>query len=617
MPEKPKPKLKLKQGSANQSSPNPSAQPASADLASAMTSYDQDVPLMFQSQIDGRGKIQYAGDPNPASNWVEQWISVCPPVPEQPDGEVAAWKRQRQNPTVELPNFGGNVNIQKYQFSWRFVTNSGQDGGLIRPVIGAKGLPFFPGSSMKGAFSRACETEEDRKRYCGGEEVNAQGEKSTVPGKLRFHGGYPVNMESWAKCNRLVDVVHGQQPFQVIDSGANHTANVQISLYQPKYKFGISSNVIPENDPEWQKIWSIWERALAGGLGSRVSAGYGYVEEIDSQAKKILSVHLSGEGLTSQLLNRTPEFRPNMFKAALRGHTLRILAGITDEATTRLITNQLWGGIEGRSIVGRVGIKFLADAKNLSFGKHTYRPQSRPVSMSTYSLEDGCLDLLQVKPISPELKQFLKYLVRFSCLMGGFGKSWRRIHHGLFHKDYFRNGDKPMIGCHWEVLEESNKLWVLTNNIKQITSFLDKTRESAITWLQSEEHPITEYVQTWREVWHPNKVQVWGRLKKKNDDDPLSEAVKWFHRNYYAQQSIKGSELTGWSARRGVDSQVGRIWHRMYPHYVKTRSGELVKLKDEYIELLTIFPDESALSQNFLEFLANRSSFDLLWGDEL
>jgi len=615
MPEKPKPKPKPKQGSANQPLQSPSAQAATPNMNTtpALSSYANEVPLMFQAQIDNRGKIQYAGDPKPASKWVDQWLRDWD---EQPDDKVAVWKKQRQNPSVELPKFGNYVNIREYQFSWRFVTNSGQDGGLIRPVIGAKGLPFFPGSSMKGAFSRACETEEDRKRYCGGEEVNAQGKKSPVLGKLRFHGGYPVDMESWAKRDRLVDVVHSQQSFQVIDSGENHTANVQISLYRPRYKFGISSRTIPNNDPEWAKIWDIWEQALGRGLGSRVSAGYGYVEGIHSQARKILSVHLKAKGLTSQLLNRTAEFRPNMFKAALRGHTLRILAGITDEATARLMTNQLWGGIEGGAIVGRVGINFLVDDEDLILGRHTYRPQRKPVSMSTYNLEDGRLDLLQVKSVSPELKEFLKNLVQFACLMGGFGKSWRRIHHGMFNKSYISRGDKPMIGCHWEILPMSEKLWVTTNNIKQITSFLDKTRDNAFAWLASENQPMAEYVQTWREVWHPNKVQVWGRLKQRNDGTPLSEAIQWFHGSYDAQQSIKGSELTGWSARRGVDSQVGRIWHRMYPHYVKNRAGKLIQIPDEYIELLIIFPDESDLSKNFLRFLGRHSSFERLWGSE-
>lgn len=581
-----------------------------------MTEADH-VPLMFQAQIPDRGKIQYAGNPEPASTWIDQWLKGCPSVPQQTDEDVPIWKSQKATPAVALPKFGSNVYIREYQFAWRFVTNSGQDEGVIRPVIGAKGLPFFPGSSMKGAFNRACETEADRKRYCGGEEIDAQGEKSTVPGKLRFHGGYPVDMESWAKHNRLVDVVHGQQPFQVFDSGENHSANVQISLYKPHYKFGISSDVIPSNDPEWERIWGIWERAIADGLGSRVSAGYGYVEESEPRNRIILSAHLCGQGLTSQLLNRTPEFRPNMFKATLRGHTLRILAGITDEATAKLLTNQLWGGIDGGAVVGQVGINFVVDYENLVIGTHTYRPGKHPVRMSTFNLESGRMDFLRVKSISPELKKFLTYLVRFSCLLGGFGKSWRRIHHHIFHKSYLSRGDKPMIGCHWELLKESEKLWVRTNNITLITKFLDRIRQSAIAWLESEGHTASGYVQTWREVWHPDKVQVWGRLKKRSEDTPVSEAVQWFHGNYYAQQSIKGSELTGWAARRGADSQVGRIWHRMYPHYVKNKAGNLIQRKDEYVELLTIFHDESESTQQFLEFLSNQSSFDLLWGHEI
>jgi CRISPR-associated protein Cmr6 len=462
---------------------------------------------------------------------------------------------------------------------------------------------------MKGAFSRACETEEDRKRYCGGEKLNAQGEKSTIPGKLRFHGGYPVDMESWAKRDRLVDVVHGQQPFQVINSNENHSAHVQISLYQPKYKFGISSDVIPNNDPEWEKIWEIWERALADGLGSRVSAGYGYVEEVEPQKRIILSVHLSGKGLTSQLLNRTPEFRPNMFKAALRGHTLRILAGITDEKTANLLTNQLWGGIDGGAIVGKVGVGFSVEDRNLRFGTHTYQPQNNYVSMSTYDLKNGRLDLLQVQEISPELKKFLRYLECFTFLLGGFGKSWRRVDHRLFYAEYFENGDKPMIGCHWEILPASEKLYVTTNNLTlgNVTTFLNDTQQQASEWLRSEGYELNDYVRNWRETWHPDKVQVWGRLANNRTD---SYAVRWFHDT----QTLKGSTLAGSSTLAGRRlGQIGRIWHRMYPRYRKTNDSRLVRYRDEYIELLTLFPDDSARTQRFLEFLGN-SEFKQLWG---
>ncbi|NET59591.1 MAG: hypothetical protein F6K47_26615 [Symploca sp. SIO2E6] len=580
------------------------------------------VPLMFQAQIPERGKIQYAGNVEPASNWIDQWLDGCPPAPKAADDKIPLWKQKRVGPKVKLPEFGAHVQTQAYQIRWRLITNSGQDEDVIRPVIGAKGLPFFPGSSMKGAFNRACRTDAEGLRYCGGEEKTDQGETKTVPGILRFHGGYPIDMASWAKRDRLVDVVHGQQPYQVMDNRASHTANVQISLYQPRFKFGISSTEQLSQE-EWQKIWSIWENAIAFGLGSRVSAGYGYVDKVNpddsitpiNAERTILSAYLSGQGLTAQLLNKKGEFRPNMFKAVLRGHTLRLLAGITNQTVAQTLTQTIWGGINQEATVGKVGIAFTADEDELQLGEHTYRPKSRPFSMPTYNLEVGKLELLRVGDISKDQKKFLGYLLRFSMLLGGFGKSWRRVHHKLFYPNYFQRGDKPMIGCHWEFLPESEKLWVINNasSLSTIALFLQKTQETAIAWLQSEGYQPNGYVQDWRETWHPQKVQVWGHIAQDKRD---SQAVEWFHGNYFAQQSIKNSELTGWAAKRGFDSQVGRIWHRMYPRYVKNKSGKLIRLRDEYIELLTIFPDDSEDTKQFLDFLASKSKFNLLWGGQ-
>lgn len=579
------------------------------------------VPLMFQAQIPERGKIQYAGNVEPATQWINQWLKGCPPAPEIVDDNIPVWKRKQVGPTVKLPEFGVKVETQLYQIRWRLIINSGQDEDVIRPVIGAKGLPFFPGSSMKGAFRRACKKAEQT-RYCGIEEETDEGKK-TVPGILRFHGGYPVDMLSWAKRDRLVDVVHGQQSYQVIKNSANHTANVQISLYQPTFKFGISSKESLSKQ-EWNKIWEIWERALANGIGSRVSAGYGYVNKvssdssiipIESSERVLLSAYLSGQGLNAQLLNKTGEFRPNMFKAVLRGHTLRLLAGITNETVAKALTQRIWGGIDGEATVGKIGILFTVNDGDLQPGEHIYRPRNRPCSMPTYNLEIGKLDLLKVGDISQELKKFLRYLLRFSMLIGGFGKSWRRIHHQLFYPSYFQKGDKPMIGCHWEFLPESENLWILNNvsSLSTITQFLQKTQESAITWLKSEGYESSGYIKDWRETWHPNNAQVWGRIAQDQAD---SQAVQWFHGNYFAQQSIKNSELTGWAAKKGFDSQVGRIWHRMYPRYVKNKAGKLIRFRDEYIELLTIFFDESEKTQQFLSFLDGQSQFNLLWGNQ-
>jgi CRISPR-associated protein Cmr6 len=58
---------------------------------------------------------------------------------------------------------------------------------------------------------------------------------------------------------------------------------------------------------------------------------------------------------------------------------------------------------------------------------------------------------------------------------------------------------------------------------------------------------------------------------------------------------------------------IGRVYHRMYPHHIKTSEGEIKRRGREYIELLTIFPDRSTSTQEFLAFLPN-SGFTKVWG---
>lgn len=616
MPEKPI--LRSKQRSTNQTSQKPSTQmkPTKADAgtSAALSSYAKDIPLIFQAQTQDpdRGNIQYIGDREDKAQpkyetWVEEWLAGCPSQPQAIPKQNPALQRPPTKATVKLPSFGANVKTWEYQISWRIVTNGGQDGDLIRPVIGAKGIPFFPGSSMKGAFRNAC-PEEKRLWYCGGEVIDAAGNKRTRPGILRFHGGYPVGMD-WAQAHRLVDIAHGQQPYQVMrskkDKGEN--ANVQISLYQPKFKFGISCPKISLDSPEWDEIKDIWEKALGYGIGSRVSAGYGYVKDVKPvSARVLMSVHLDGQGVMSQLLLRdpaskdgfkTPEFRPNMFKAALRGHTLRLLGGLTNETLAKSLTQIIWGGIpekgeEGNAIVGRIGIDFSVEGNLNDKGKHKYtNDRDKPVEMPTYILKDGCLSLIGHGEVNPDLNTFLRSLIKFSILLGGFGKSWRRIDHQKFHSSYFKNNDKPMIGCHWELTAESQDFLIIPNrDLGDITRFIEEIREQAIAWIQTEiSNYQPGYVRNWREAWHPDKVQVWGRIAQNGQ----SKAVKWFHDTQY----LKNSELAG---RMG---KIGRMWHRMYPS------------ENGFIELLTIFPDTSVETQKFLEFLASSASdFSLLWG---
>jgi len=223
-----------------------------------------EVPLMFQAQISGRGQIQYIQQPEQSERWVNEWKEAI---------------------DHNLPQFSHEVKNKEYKITWRFLSNSGQDDDFIRPVIAANGFPYYPGASMKGAFLRHC-TREQKIRYCGCEINN-----ETQPGILRFHGAFPKD-HSW-KEKPLIDVVHPQQDWQIKNSNS-HSAFLQISLYQPTLVFGISST-IELDDSEWETIWSIWDKAIERGIGSRVSAGYG--QPIKHSETKLITVNLQGKGL--------------------------------------------------------------------------------------------------------------------------------------------------------------------------------------------------------------------------------------------------------------------------------------------------------------------------------
>ncbi|MEI6428765.1 MAG: RAMP superfamily CRISPR-associated protein [Pseudanabaena sp. ELA607] len=565
------------------------------------------VPLAFQAQIPERGKIQYAGAEQTSTKWLNEWLGGCPPVPEPEDSSIPAWKRRAVKPTAgtRLPQFSKTVKTWEYTISWRMVTNGGQDDGVIRPVIGARGLPYFPGSSMKGAFRHACPPELVLE-LCG-DEVIENGQKTTKPGILRFHGGYPTSM-SWGDKTRLVDLVHQQQSRQVGWSDKETSANVLISLFQPTFKFGISSSVIPSGDPRWDKIKEIWEKALSYGLGSRVSAGYGYVDGVASTDRTIWSVSLKGQGLTAKLLNNTAEFRPNMFKATLRGHTLRILAGlISDEKTVKRLNARIWGDTDSyqvndrHPVVGLAGVRFSCAKTDLDLD--TFRYNNNNVRMHIYDLEKGKLEVLRAtnQEISPQLSEFLKYILRFSLVVGGFGKSWRRTDHRLFYPSYL-NGSKPMIGCHWEVLPRSvdDFDFVLTTNnddLRSFRMFFNKVRQTAIDWLATQDIQPQGYINSWREVWHQDKVQVWGRIASSND----CQAVQWYHHTNRMKNTSLGGEVAG-----GV-RKISRSCHRMYPRIFKS-DGKLRRRNTEYIEVLTLFPDRSEDAQRFLKFIAQQQN---------
>ncbi|MBF2049021.1 MAG: hypothetical protein IGS54_16940 [Elainella sp. C42_A2020_010] len=648
-PERPKPRHDQHPVQKNQGKPQKTGKGKDKEPLDPRLGDAADVPVMFRAQIEqAHGSLQFAGKVKDSSgkesredvakNWVEEWLEpwqVAKPSTQQAELaknqlSVALQRFKPSEPDYQLkmPTWTRDVGVWIYQLSWRLVTNSGQEPDLIRPVLGAKGVPYYPGSSMKGAFAQACGKDEigNQKRllYCGGE-TEENGVSKLQPGLLRFHGGYPVDA-TWADERTLVDVIHPQQSRQVEQEEATG-AKKQISLYKTAICFRISSTKPDEID--WEEVRVIWEKALASGLGGRTSAAYGQVAyRIEGKTKiplstvkqPLLSVYLSGQGITSTLLNRKPEFRPNMFKAALRGHTLRLFAGVTDGKNAKRATASLWGDTDKEvvgkgAIVGQLGIQFLLEpgVSQLSHPKHSYR------ETDLYRLTDGRLDLYcqAVKESLPEseIEDFVKNLLHFTLLLGGFGKSWRRVDHNKFsHQiylpNYFKYKDKAPIGCHWEFGKKSHDLYIDTSDWHNtIPLFLNTLHQQVQHWLVNWNLPRNGYEKTWRESWHPENVQVWGRLA---DGEKDSLAIAWFHKDYIAGKTIKGTFA-------GKISQIGRVWHRMYPQYMQV-NGEW-QTTGKYVELLTLFPRyENANeigkknAEEFVQFLQQNQDFAKLWG---
>jgi CRISPR-associated protein Cmr6 len=566
------------------------------------------VPMMFQAQVNGRCQLhriepekKKAGDKQDVEFWADQWIEKAEFVPakEQQDVQTATYQ------------------TKTYQITWRFVTNGGQDDGMIRPVIGAKGIPFYPGSSMKGAFRNACKLAEEAeqlkygtcKLYCGDE-------SEITPGMLRFEGAYPIN--DWTK--NLVDMVHPQSKWQVKTyetdnkKATGESAYAQVSLHQPILRFAISS-IKPLSSEQWEEVWQVWEKAIAIGLGTRVCAGYGQAEA--TQSSILYQVRLKGQGQAAKLIDDTGEFRPNIFRASLRGHALRIFGGLTDENNAEQLVEELFGGVKGKGTVGLLKLGFkTANLEPGTFGKNGYE-------QPTYNVEgDVIWSLTRPLPNDEQtaaLQKLVTDLMWFAMVLGGFGKSWRRADHRLFYdnEDY-----EKLIGCHWQwagEVDRKNALRVWKP--EKVGAFIDSVIETAKAWMQLRDvTPTPDSHADWRESWHPSRVQVWGRIAKTRDD---CQAIYWLHEPYQKaiargeqDKSIKATSVTG---KLG---QIGCLWHRMYPtkvRLVQKSPKEKPKLEttNRFLELLTIFPDDSQDASDFLNFLATKpDGFELLWGEK-
>ena len=436
------------------------------------------------------------------------------------------------------------------RMDWRVISNSGVDEGFIRPVIGAGGWPLIPGSSIKGLFRRAC-TEEQRQKWCG----NRWGADQQHPGLLRFHGAWPADGK-WR--NGLLDVVHPQQNWQVgsipDDNSSGHSAYALVSLLKPHLQIGISSSRELTVE-EWADVEATLHRALQAGMGGRTSTGYGRSQAFTEPV--LFSCALGGQGSAPKLLDGTPEFRPIMFRSAIRGMALRLFGGVTSETFAKDAVDQLFGGL-GAGEAAKLGLLEMAYTHSTLqvelFGSGN---QSQPVFRTSGLLQWRLQRTFANGESEDMLRRLVAALHGLTMALAGFGRSWRRPDHRIFRPSY----RKTPIGCHWQWLNPSAlPKGIHVQSGRDLEVLLREARGLASQWLGITGSTMPN-LPPWREVMAPERMMVWVREAASADD---AKVIHWFH-----EQPLKRSDLAGRLKNNSqLDSRptrIGRIWNRLLP----------------------------------------------------
>ncbi|MBW4433159.1 MAG: hypothetical protein KME28_15880 [Pelatocladus maniniholoensis HA4357-MV3] len=534
----------------------------------------EQIPMMYRAQVSGRCSLQFAGNNADLEQWREEWVYPSSQNNNQP-------RYQRREPQLGLD---GKIYRIKIQFPFRLSSNCGQDS-ILRPVLGKNGIPIIPGSSIKGLFRRACSSQQATK-YCGDD-------KELTPGSLRFHGAYPIG--DWAGTKkvtvrrrgdnisetryRIVDVIHPQQPRQV-EGEDSPKALAMISLYQPTLIFELSST---DPNVKWEEVETLLKQAVQNGVGGKTSTGYGLGGHSPNQSPSLpsypLNISLKGIGVSPLLRSDEPEFRPNLFKATLRGHVRRLLGGVCqNERAIQQVENSFFGSSEAPGIV-QIFWESQIEIYNTQDSNPTYETAG----------------VLHINASQNDLR-FLEWILKFAFIMGGFGKSWRRVFHKKFYFEYVKRRGIH-IGCHWECPDSS---WVNIKTSADLQKFLEDLYQVCCQRLGSR----PPQAMNWREAWHPKRVAVYSKLINR------SEVVELFHNETFKTTPAIGGRNEG--DRRPFF--VSSVWHRMLPI-----EG------NKYLEIVTVFHGdrtpkspwrhrtEGDQLKPFIESLEN-AQLNLTWG---
>lgn len=475
-------------------------------------------------------------------------------------------------------------------FNWRLrVGGTRGFRELLLPVLHPVfGIPYIPASTLKGA-ARAW-----AKKYGASAQVfeilgMLEG-KNAKAAKVEFLDAFPVKpclsidvaTPQWSWVGNVVEYQPVPHPF--------------LSLYQPEFLIGLRLtakgkedqdriNQDKENEGEAKedtvKIVKQWlDNALAEGIGSRVSSGYGRILNTPANIQSInKSTNYEFELWTQGMYGYNPpskqnrqgdvEFRPTAIRGILRYWFRAVALSLYDVSTSQTLETRLFGGL------GQEGKISVSTKTNPSPPNEPYCYRGRIYLSAT---ETRYLHLAE------------KLLILASHL-GGVGRGSRRPLHLLHDR---------MRGCHWEV---TNSDFPLAYDASQWSN-LFTTLEQAFQQIETSTNNYTsnpgqpknrkqDVLDKNAQVWlvkspgqiHPQQVKNWS--VEGNTKNVKGEALDFLYKN----KNFKGVGKENGNAN--VGGALGT------PSYVWIKS--IFPYKQEPYQVVTIFgcehPDRLAYAR--------------------
>jgi CRISPR-associated protein Cmr6 len=456
------------------------------------------------------------------------------------------------------------------KFSWRLRVGGlpGFNDLLLPAMHTVYGVPYVPASSLKGVVREWAEQQDEVIRgqvrsMLGYLDMNAKEDTSSL-GKVQFLDAFPTG-----RCLSL-DMANPQWHWPKEETHSldfKPEPHALLSLRNSTLIIGLKATYLgSKEDVEIVLKWL--EEALKYGLGSRISAGYGYADGLIKTTQLSSEHHfkLWSQGMYGQNIYNA-EFRPVAVRGVLRYWFRAIALGLYDLKTVKKLEGNLFGTITPTTVRGslRLRITFNED------GDKPFRVSGK----------------IRLEASSENQLKFAQLLLKLASSLSGCGRGSRRPLH--WNNNRFR-------GCHWEVgnnpIAMTREAWL--NTLQEVISALIEVQKEDKT-LQPEAPIRTNNGGRTQDVLD-RRMQVY-LLKSaglKHPQDVLPE--KWATEGskyqitgeglqlLYSSKNFKGQSM----ANPGNPNVGGAVMGKIgIPSYVMIKS--IFPLKEVPYQVITIF----------------------------